>query len=91
MTSMPDLLGSLALAPMAVSADRSVRSLALDIQLGQEEQNRQMAAWLRRWNAPDGAEPDAMHAGMMGMATPAEIQANDRVIEAYLGADHALA
>lgn len=54
---------------LKVAADRSVRSLALDIQLGQEEQNRQMEAWLRRWNAPDGAAPDAMHASMMGMAT----------------------
>lgn len=60
---------------LKVAADRSVRSLALDIQLGQEEQNRQMEAWLRRWNAPDGEQPDAMHASMMGMATPAEIRA----------------
>lgn len=58
---------------LKVARDRSVRSLALDIQLGQEEQNRQMEAWLRRWNAPDGAPPGATHAGMMGLATPDEL------------------
>ncbi|MHA0040546.1 DUF305 domain-containing protein [Deinococcus sp. PEB2-63] len=58
---------------LKVARDRSVRSLALDIQLGQEEQNRQMEAWLRRWNAPDATQPDAMHAGMMGMATREEL------------------
>jgi len=65
--------GTMSVLVLKVARDRSVRSLALDIQLGQEEQNRQMEAWLRRWNAPDSKQPDAMHAGMMGMATREEL------------------
>ncbi|MFC6750608.1 DUF305 domain-containing protein [Deinococcus aquaticus] len=60
------------------SGDRTLRSLALDIELGQQEQIRQMQGWLHLWNLPpvDPAAPlPAAHARMMGMASPAELNA----------------
>ncbi|MFC6659084.1 DUF305 domain-containing protein [Deinococcus multiflagellatus] len=39
------------------SGDRSLRSVALDITLGQEEQLRQMRAWLAGWGFSPGRAP----------------------------------
>ncbi|UQN06659.1 DUF305 domain-containing protein [Deinococcus sp. QL22] len=56
------------------STDRSLRSLALDIQLSQQEQIGQMRGWLTLWGLPwGGAGMSSEHAAMMGMATPAEL------------------
>ncbi|MCD0170139.1 DUF305 domain-containing protein [Deinococcus sp. 23YEL01] len=60
------------------SGDRTLRSLALDIELGQQEQVRQMQGWLHLWNLPpvDPAAPlPAAHARLMGMASPTELTA----------------
>ncbi|UBV41620.1 DUF305 domain-containing protein [Deinococcus taeanensis] len=42
---------------LQAAQDRPARSLALDIQLRQEEQGRQRAAWRRHWEAPEGRMP----------------------------------
>jgi uncharacterized protein (DUF305 family) len=56
------------------SHDRTLRSLALDIILSQQEQIGQMRGWLTLWHLPwAGVGMDAAHARMMGMATPAEL------------------
>ena len=60
------------------SGDRTLRSLALDIELGQQEQIRQMQGWLHLWNLPPvnpAAPLPAAHARLMGMASPAELTA----------------
>ncbi|PNY80439.1 DUF305 domain-containing protein [Deinococcus koreensis] len=58
--------------------DRTLRSLALDIILSQQEQIGQMRGWLTLWGRPwGGAGMDAAHARAMGMATPAEVQSLD--------------
>lgn len=60
------------------SGDRTLRSVALEIELGQQEQIRQMQGWLRLWTLPpvDPAAPlPAAHARLMGMASPAELTA----------------
>ena len=63
-------------APMLErSRQRTVRSLALDIQLSQREQMRQMEAMLGRWGQPPGEPISPEHARMMGMASGAEIAA----------------
>ncbi|MFB9994363.1 DUF305 domain-containing protein [Deinococcus oregonensis] len=60
------------------STDRTLRSLALDIQLSQQEQIGQMRGWLTLWGLPwGGAGMSAEHAAMMGMATPAEVNSLD--------------
>ncbi|ACO45387.1 DUF305 domain-containing protein [Deinococcus deserti] len=60
------------------SQDRTVRSLALDILLSQQEQIGQMHGWLTLWGRPwGGAGMSAEHARMMGMATPAQVAALD--------------
>ncbi|AZI44248.1 DUF305 domain-containing protein [Deinococcus psychrotolerans] len=56
------------------STDRTIRSAALDIQLSQEEQIRQMRGFLRLWKQPDTFVVSADHARMMGMASGAELQ-----------------
>ncbi|WP_082869669.1 DUF305 domain-containing protein [Deinococcus puniceus] len=56
------------------STDRTLRSLALDIQLSQQEQIGQMRGWLTLWGLPwGGAGMSSEHAAMMGMATPTEL------------------
>lgn len=56
------------------SEERTLRSVALDIQLSQQEQIGQMRGWLTLWNLPwGGPGMTAEHARMMGMATPAEL------------------
>ncbi len=55
------------------SKDRTIRSAALDIQLSQEEQIRQMRGFLTIWNQPDTLKVSADHAQMMGMASDAEL------------------
>ena len=61
-------------APMLErSQQRTVRSLALDIQLSQREQMRQMEAMLGRWGQPPGEPISPEHARMMGMASEAEV------------------
>lgn len=55
------------------STDRTVRSVALDIQLSQEEQIRQMRGFLRLWNQPDTFPMSVDHARRMGMASDAEL------------------
>lgn len=55
------------------SADRTIRSAALDIQLSQEEQIRQMRGFLKLWKQPDTFPMSADHAQMMGMASDAEL------------------
>lgn len=61
-------------APMLErSRQRTVRSLALDIQLSQREQMRQMEAMLGRWGQPPGEPISPEHARMMGMASEAEL------------------
>jgi uncharacterized protein (DUF305 family) len=60
------------------SQDRSLRSLALDIQLSQLEQIGQMRGWLTLWGLPwGGVGMTGDHARMMGMATPAELNRLD--------------
>ncbi len=60
------------------SSDRTLRSLALDIILSQQEQIGQMRGWLTLWNRPwAGQGMDVEHARMMGMATPAEVATLD--------------
>lgn len=60
------------------STDRTLRSLALDIQLSQQEQIGQMRGWLTLWGLPwGGAGMSAEHAAMMGMATPTEVNSLD--------------
>ena len=61
-------------APMLKrSRQRTVRSLALDIQLSQREQIRQMEAMLDRWGQVPGPPLSPGHARMMGMASGAEV------------------
>lgn len=60
------------------SRDRTLRSLALDIVLSQQEQIGQMRGWLTLWGRPWGGQGmDAAHARAMGMATPAEMNTLD--------------
>ncbi|GGK26097.1 DUF305 domain-containing protein [Deinococcus malanensis] len=60
------------------SDDRTVRTLALDILLSQQEQIGQMRGWLTLWGRPwGGPGMSAEHARTMGMATPAEVAALD--------------
>ncbi len=56
------------------STDRTIRSAALDIQLSQEEQIRQMRGFLKLWKQPDTFEVSAEHARTMGMASDAEVR-----------------
>lgn len=56
------------------TTDPELRSLALDIMLGQQEQIGQMRGWLTLWGRPwAGDGMSAEHARMMGMATQAEV------------------
>lgn len=56
------------------TTDAELRTLALDIMLGQQEQIGQMRGWLTLWGRPWGGEGmSAEHARMMGMATQAEV------------------
>lgn len=57
------------------SGQRTVRSLALDITLSQQEQIRTMRGWLTLWGQPEGPPLTPEHARMMGMAAPAELAA----------------
>lgn len=58
--------------------ERTLRSVALDIQLSQQEQIGQMRGWLTLWGVPwGGVGMTAEHARMMGMATPAELNRLD--------------
>lgn len=60
------------------SQDRTVRTLALDILLSQQEQIGQMRGWLTLWGRPwGGVGMNAEHARMMGMATPSQVAALD--------------
>ncbi|BDP41199.1 DUF305 domain-containing protein [Deinococcus aetherius] len=60
------------------SDDPTLRSLALDIMLSQQEQIGQMRGWLTLWGLPWGGQGmTAEHARMMGMATPAELNSLD--------------
>ncbi|WP_216318582.1 DUF305 domain-containing protein [Deinococcus aestuarii] len=60
------------------SEDRTIRALALDIMLSQQEQIGQMRGWLTLWGLPWGGQGmTAEHARMMGMATPAELGSLD--------------
>lgn len=60
------------------SRDRTLRSLALDIMLSQQEQIGQMRGWLTLWGLPwGGPGMNAEHARMMGMATPGELRQLD--------------
>lgn len=60
------------------SSDQTVRTLALDIMLSQQEQIGQMRGWLTIWGLPwAGQGMTAEHARMMGMATPAEVTTLD--------------
>ncbi|WP_034387120.1 DUF305 domain-containing protein [Deinococcus sp. YIM 77859] len=57
------------------SRDQTLRALALDIMLSQQEQIGQMRGWLTLWGQPwGGPGMTAEHARMMGMATPAELE-----------------
>ena len=56
------------------STDRTVRSAALDIQLSQEEQIRQMRGFLTIWKQPDTFPVSAAHSQMLGMASDAELR-----------------
>ncbi|GAA4011840.1 DUF305 domain-containing protein [Deinococcus rubellus] len=56
------------------SNDRTIRSAALDIQLSQEEQIRQMRGFLKLWKQPDTFPMSADHARRMGMASDAELR-----------------
>ncbi|MVN87827.1 DUF305 domain-containing protein [Deinococcus sp. HMF7620] len=56
------------------SADATLRTVALDILLSQQEQIGQMRGWLTLWHRPwGGPGMSADHARMMGMATQAEV------------------
>ncbi|WP_235910288.1 DUF305 domain-containing protein [Deinococcus kurensis] len=56
------------------TTNAELRTLALDIMLGQQEQIGQMRGWLTLWGRPWGGEGmSAEHARMMGMATQAEV------------------
>ncbi|MBZ9712828.1 DUF305 domain-containing protein [Deinococcus multiflagellatus] len=57
------------------SGDRSLRSVALDITLGQEEQLRQMRAWLAGWGFSPRPRPTPAQARGMGMASVDDIEA----------------
>lgn len=58
--------------------DRTLRSLALDIMLSQQEQIGQMRGWLTLWGLPWGGQGmTAQHARTMGMATPGELNRLD--------------
>ncbi|MVN85564.1 DUF305 domain-containing protein [Deinococcus sp. HMF7620] len=57
------------------SRDRSLRSVALDITLGQEEQLRQMRGWLAGWGQSQEPRPTPAHARAMGMASAQEVAA----------------
>ncbi|EYB69769.1 hypothetical protein DEIPH_ctg002orf0100 [Deinococcus phoenicis] len=60
------------------SHDRTLRSVALDILLSQQEQIGQMRGWLTLWHLPwGGPGMTTAHARSMGMATPAELKALD--------------
>ncbi|GMA14549.1 DUF305 domain-containing protein [Deinococcus metallilatus] len=60
------------------SQDRTLRSVALDILLSQQEQIGQMRGWLTLWGLPwGGAGMTAEHARMMGMAAPADLSRLD--------------
>jgi uncharacterized protein (DUF305 family) len=60
------------------SEDRTLRPLALDIMLSQQEQIGQMRGWLTLWGLPWGGQGmTAEHARRMGMATPAEVNTLD--------------
>ncbi|WP_103130872.1 DUF305 domain-containing protein [Deinococcus aerius] len=60
------------------SQDRTLRSLALDIMLSQQEQIGQMRGWLTLWGLPWGGQGMTEgHARMMGMATPEELNRLD--------------
>lgn len=60
------------------SVDRTLRSVALDMQLSQREQIGQMRGWLTLWGRPwGGVGMTGDHARMMGMATPAEVNRLD--------------
>ncbi|MEF2278082.1 DUF305 domain-containing protein [Deinococcus sp. YIM 134068] len=60
------------------SEDATLRTLALDIMLSQQEQIGQMRGWLTLWGRPwGGAGMTANHARQMGMATPAELNRLD--------------
>lgn len=60
------------------SRERTLRSVALDITLSQQEQIGQMRGWLTLWGLPwGGVGMTAEHARMMGMATPEELQRLD--------------
>lgn len=53
--------------------NRTLRSLALDIQLSQEEQMRLMRGWLKLWQQPQDVPVSADHARRMGMASSEEL------------------
>ncbi|MBZ9752016.1 DUF305 domain-containing protein [Deinococcus sp. HMF7604] len=56
------------------SSDATLRTVALDILLSQQEQIGQMRGWLTLWHRPwGGPGMSADHARMMGMATQAEV------------------
>ncbi|WP_221090636.1 DUF305 domain-containing protein [Deinococcus aquaedulcis] len=57
------------------SGDRSLRSVALDITLGQQEQLRQMRAWLAGWGLSPRPRPTPAQARGMGMASVDDIEA----------------
>ncbi|SMB94791.1 DUF305 domain-containing protein [Deinococcus hopiensis] len=58
--------------------DRTLRSVALDITLSQQEQIGQMRGWLTLWGLPWGGQGmTAEHARVMGMATPQEVNRLD--------------
>ncbi|WP_345459295.1 DUF305 domain-containing protein [Deinococcus carri] len=60
------------------SHDRTLRSVALDILLSQQEQIGQMRGWLTLWGLPwGGPGMTGEHARMMGMAAPAELHRLD--------------
>jgi len=60
------------------SRERTLRSVALDITLSQQEQIGQMRGWLTLWGLPwGGVGMTAGHARMMGMATPEELRRLD--------------
>lgn len=60
------------------SRERTLRSVALDITLSQQEQIGQMRGWLTLWGLPWGGPGMTQgHARMMGMATPEELRRLD--------------
>ncbi len=56
------------------STDRTIRSAALNIQLSQEEQVRQMRGFLNLWQQPASFPMSADHARRMGMASGTELR-----------------